>query len=81
MTKGPTVKKKKPRYPRVRSSTPLAKWMDKPGAPKARAIADGLGVALVTVYNYRRGIYKPSRDVAVRLAAFSAGAVPVEAWS
>ena len=67
--------------PRVPSETALAAWMDRPAAPSTAAIAAHLGVATVTVLNYRRGIYLPSLAVATKLAALSGGAVPVESWT
>lgn len=66
---------------RTASSTPLARWMDSAACKlTAQQIADALGVALVTVYNLRRGVYKPSRRVAVELERLSGGAVKACAW-
>lgn len=44
-------------------------------------VAKKLGVKVSSVYNARNGYFKPGRDLAVKIADLSDGAVPVEVWA
>ena len=67
--------------PRAFSDTALARWMDHPDCKLSTAqIAAKLGVAAVTVLNYRRGVFKPGRRVATELERLSNGAVSAASW-
>jgi hypothetical protein len=50
----------------------IAKLLTTPQAPK--------GISVSSVYNARNGYFKPGRDLAVKIAEVSDGAVPVESW-
>lgn len=38
------------------------------------------GISVSSVYNARNGYFKPGRDLAIKIAELSNGAVPVESW-
>lgn len=38
------------------------------------------GISVSSVYNARNGYFKPGRELAVKIAEVSEGAVPVESW-
>ena len=43
-------------------------------------VATLLETSVSSVYNARNGYFKPGRDLAVKIAEVSKGAVPVDAW-
>ncbi|HUS27566.1 MAG TPA: helix-turn-helix transcriptional regulator [Kofleriaceae bacterium] len=58
---------------------PFADWLASCGKTPEQ-LAKALGVSVSSVYNARNGYFKPGRDLAVKIAEVSEGAVPVEAW-
>lgn len=74
------ARRRAPYNPRKPPTNAFARWMDRPSAPRTVDIAAALGVAPCTVLNYRRGVYRPGRAMAVAIAELTAGAVPVESW-
>lgn len=57
----------------------FADWLADCGK-KPADVAKALDVSVSSVYNARNAYFKPGRDLAVRIADFTEGAVPVESW-
>jgi transcriptional regulator with XRE-family HTH domain len=67
--------------PRVKRKSAFARWMDRKDAPSAQSIASDCGVSVKTIYNYRRGVYRPSLEVIQVIAELSNGAVTAADWT
>ena len=59
---------------------PFADWLKSCGKTPEQ-VAELLEVKVSSVYNARNGYFKPGRDLAVKIAEISKGAVPVEGWT
>lgn len=70
------------RAPRNAFADWLAGCEGKPGCGMTpEEVATALKVSPSSVYNARNGYFKPGRDLAVRIAELSKGAVPVDSWT
>lgn len=61
------------------TTNPFSAWLSTCGFTPDE-VASKLGVGLSTVYSAREGYFLPSRKLAIRIAALTAGAVSVDAW-
>lgn len=69
----------RPRRKRAQRNA-FADWLAKCGKSPEQ-LAKLLDVSISSVYNARNGYFVPGRDLAVKIAETSDGAVSVESWS
>lgn len=72
---GPGGRPRRSRAKRNAFADWLAKSHTKPGT-----LAKELKVSASSIYNLRNGYFGPGRDLAVKIATLSEGAVPVDSW-
>lgn len=59
----------------------FADWLARSKSIKPEMLATDLGISVSAIYNLRNSYYLPGRELAVKIAEVSKGAVSVESWS